>query len=279
MDDLASVVLVLRPTHADTIPMWLGRAAHAWFLDSLRRLQPELSAAIHDGSGLKPFTVSSLDGRAQGEMLRLTPQQVYYLRLTTLHPDLTRLTLAALVPLWLDDGVCLHDQRFQVERIVTSAEDDPWSGKACYADLLAMAPVAGRTLKLTFVSPTLFHKTGDINYPLPAPELVFGSLQDRWMRFSPVPLPCDVKTQAVGVEVDSYQLSTQRVSFERAGRGAFTGFVGEVSYRVTSGDSAFKRAITTLAAYAMYAGVGIRTTMGLGQARALLPVMQRAGEG
>ncbi len=275
MGDLASVILHVRPSHTDTVPAWLGRSAHAWFLDALRQIQPDLSVAVHDASGSKPFTISSLLVETRGDLLRLTPRQTYPLRLTTLHPDLTRLMIGGLIPRWLETGVQLHSQHFRVEQVIVDPALDARTGKLNYADLLAEPPEPGRTIKMTFLSATAFHKTGDISYPLPSPELVFGSLQDRWTRFSSVPLPADVKAAALAnVEIDSYTLRTQRVSFERAGRGVFNGFVGQVTYRLTTGDALYKQAVTALARYALYAGVGVRTTMGLGQARALLPVPQ-----
>lgn len=275
MDDLASVMLLIRPSHTDTVPAWLGRAAHAWFLDALRQIQPDLSAAVHDASGSKPFTISSLLVETRGDLRQLTPRQTYPLRLTTLHPDLTQIVVSALIPRWLETGVQLHGQHFRVEQVIVDPALDARTGKLNYADLVVQPPQPGRTVKMVFASPTAFHKTGDISYPLPSPELVFGSLQDRWMRFSSVPLPADVKAAALArLEVDAYALRTQRVSFERAGRGGVNGFVGQVTYRLTTGDALLKQAVTALARYALYAGVGVRTTMGLGQARALLPVPQ-----
>jgi CRISPR-associated endoribonuclease Cas6 len=268
MDDLASIILLIRPSHTDAVPVWLGRAAHAWFLDALRQIQPDLSAAVHDASGAKPFTISSLLVETRGELLRLTPQQTYPLRLTTLHPDLTQLVIGALIPRWLEVGVQLHSQHFRVEQVIVDPALDARTGKTSYADLAAQPPQLGRAVKMVFASPTTFHKTGGTSYPLPSPELVFGSLQDRWTRFSSVPLPTDVKAAALaGLEIEAYTLRTQRVSFERAGRGVFNGFVGQVTYRLTTGDTALKQAVSALARYALYAGVGVRTTMGLGQAQ------------
>lgn len=276
MDELTSVILRIRPTHADTVPAWLGRAAHAWFLDALRQIQPDLSAAVHDTSGAKPFTVSSLLTDTRGDLLQLTPRRAYSLRLTTLHPDLTHMMIGGLIPRWLETGVQLHSQHFRVEQVIIDPALDAQTGKTTYADLLAQPPQSGRAIKMIFLSPTAFHKTGEINYPLPSPELVFGNLQDRWNRFSPVPLPADVKATALAsLEIDSYTLRTRRISFERAGRGVFTGFVGEVTYRLTTGDPTLKEAVSALARYALYAGVGVRTTMGLGQARASLSAPQQ----
>ncbi|PJF24101.1 MAG: hypothetical protein CUN53_19530, partial [Phototrophicales bacterium] len=159
MGDLLSVMLCLRPSHTDTVPAWLGRAAHAWFLDALRQIQPDLSAAVHDTSGTKPFTVSSLLTETQRDVLQLTPRRTYLLRLTTLHPDLTRIMTSGVIPRWLEVGVRLHSQHFRVEQIIVDPALDSRTGNTTYADLLAQPPQPGRAIKMTFLSPTAFHKT------------------------------------------------------------------------------------------------------------------------
>ncbi len=276
MPDLASLVLYLRPTHQDTIPAWTGRAAHAWFLDSLRRVQPELSAAVHDGQGIRPFTVSSLLGVGSRSLTTLRPERVYTLRVTTLHPDLTALTLHGLLAQWLADGVTLHDQPLRVERISVDERDDPWAGTDSYAALLERHTLNGRgrqpphRITFTFATPTAFKKTGGLQVPLPIPELVFGSLIERWMAFSPVPLHPDLKTfVAQCCTVSSHRIKTRRLSFERSERGAVTGFIGEVTFAFQSSDRYWLSQVNMLSAFAMYSGVGARTTMGLGQVRKL----------
>lgn len=272
MTELASLVLRVRPRHQDTVPRWLGRAWQACFLASLRRINPALSAAIHDGSQLKPFTASNLLHDGRGELVDLHPQRTYDLRVTSLHPDLTQIVTNGLVPMWLDEGITLHDQPLRVEAISTDPTGETWAGATTYADLrgqhTTINPRPARQIRLHFASPTCFKKTGQQMIPFPLPSYVFNSLIDRWNAFAGSELSPELREFVEEhVTVSDYNTHTRRISFERSGRGAVTGFVGHVTYAVGLPGDTLAQQVHMLAAYALYSGVGARTTMGLGQAR------------
>lgn len=279
MPDLLSLVMRLQPTHDGDIPGWAGRAVHAWFLNALRRLDPALSQTIHDESGPKPFTVSNLIGVGHEEVITLRRDQTYRLRITTLHPDLTHLVLNGLLPMWLSEGINLHDQPFRVLAAITDPASEPWADMTTYSALFGqegLNPLGRelpRTLHFIFGAPTAFNKTvgesgvkAQIN--LPQPELVFGSLYERWKHYAGINLHPDLPAFVREcVLVTYHQIETQRVSFERASKGAVTGFVGRVGFQVAVRDAFWRQQFNTLSAFALYSGVGIRTGMGLGQVR------------
>ncbi|GIL09185.1 MAG: hypothetical protein BroJett033_6960 [Chloroflexota bacterium] len=269
MADLAAFTLHLRFTHTDEVPAWLGRAAQAAFLDSLQTINPAAAARVHDGSGLKAFTASNLSTGRWGGLVTLRPRAHYSMRFTTLFSDLTALSLNALTAAWLRHGLTLHDQPTMVEAVDTAATS--------YADLLANAAPA-RQITLRFASPTQFKlthphdKSNGIPMPLPVPERVFGSLIDRWERFSGVPLRPDLREWVrLNVSVAAHRIETRTVEARRAGHGAYTGFVGDVTFALLRRDDVFVRQVNALAAYAPFAGVGIRTTNGMGQVEWVQP--------
>jgi len=257
--DLARIHLHLRPTHSDSIPALTGRASQAWYLDALRTIDPVLSAAIHDGSGqLKAFTTSGILPLPRGEMLKLLPTQTYHLVISSLHPDLTRLTLNALLPTW--KVITLHEQPFTLEQAEVET--------TTYADILATSFSSDqRRLTIDFVTPTVFKRTGDLQMPLPLPEYVFGNLIDRWARLaSTTPLHPDLRDWIqANVDIGYHRIGSERVSFERAGKGFMIGFIGSVGYRIHSSESPFLNQVHALAHYARFAGTGAKTTIGLGQ--------------
>jgi len=115
MPDLSSVTVQLKSQRNAHIPAWLGRAAQANFLQALAGVHPELSHAIHDAPGAKPFTSSTLLGaRKQGEMILLGCDETLCLRYTTLHPQLTAIFHQGIVPQWKNGKISLHDQPLQV---------------------------------------------------------------------------------------------------------------------------------------------------------------------
>ena len=105
--------------------------------------------------------------------------------------------------------------------------------------------------------------------PLPLPGLVFESLARRWNAFGPLRIPDEVRRFAdEQIVIARYQLRTERVTFgEQGARGAYPGFVGVCGYAFRTRDRYWLGLIHALAAFALYAGVGARTTMGLGQAK------------
>lgn len=266
MNDIAAFDLRLRFTHADEVPGWLGRAVQATFLESLSAVHPQLATHVHDGSGIKPFTASNLiPGRWSGTVT-LDPRRTYQLRYTTLNPDLTRITLNALAPAWLRHGFTLHDQPVRVEAVETSTD--------AYAALLDRAP-RQRSFRMRFTSPTQFklthplHKSEGIPMPLPLPERVFGSLIDRWSCFSPLPLHPDLREWVrLNVGISDHRIETRTVRASRAGHGDFTGFIGDVTFTLLRREAPFGDQVAALVAFAPFAGVGIRTTNGMGQVAA-----------
>jgi CRISPR-associated endoribonuclease Cas6 len=278
MNELAAFILQLRPLHQARIPVWLGRATHAWFIQSLEAIHPQLVAAAHDGSKLRAATLSNLYGLEGEELAALSTQQTYDLRLTTLHADLTRITQTALVPQWLAGPIHLHDQPFRVESIIWQAEKDPRSGSTSYAALLDAK--VGRRVRLYFISPTNFkrspalakqsnEKWPELFQPWPDPRLLIQNLAARWNEFSPHPLQhegAELANYAELLRVVDFQIQGQRVSFERASRGSSVGFIGMVEYEfLPSIPPSIQKQLWALLHFAKYSGVGVKTSMGMGQ--------------
>lgn len=263
--DVASVLLLLQPRKAqNNLPLWLGQSAQAFFLNSLQRLNPHLSAAVHDGSGLKPFTTSNLLGMDDG----IQPDQPLQLRFTTLHPHLTTLMLNGLVPIWCAEGVSLHDQPLTVTGVQIESHENPWCGVDTYAQLLQPSHSDQSRISFTFASPTAFKATAGHFVPLPQPELVFSSLIDRWNAFAPTRLPQTLyDVIRGGVAIESLDIQTAEISLSRGLRGTIIGFTGNVTYYLIERDREARRLLHTLAAFAKYSGVGVKTTVGLGQVR------------
>ncbi len=273
MSELASITLHLRPTHIASLPAWLGRSAQAWYLSQLQGIDPALSQAVHDGSRLRPFTLSTLFPVPQGDKLTLHPERPVHLRLTTLHDDVTRLTLNGLVPRWLTGGIDLHGQHLRVESVDTEV--------ATFADLLRTAATQQqpRRQTLAFHSPTVFNRTGGLQVPLPLPEYVFGSLIDRWTAFASIPLADDLREFVTeNVAVVDFEGRTRTISLERANRGQHIGFTGRATFHAQSGEQPYLTQWHALGLFAAFSGVGKHSTIGLGQVKKLIQSQQQPVE-
>lgn len=270
MPDLLALTLILEPTPAaagSPAPAWWGRAAHALWLDVIAQADPALAQALHDGSDLRPYTLSNLMGRfPQG---RIAGDTLYRLRITTLQSDLSDLLARAVTrgPLTPGETVTLDYHAFQVYAV--EWEEGEWTGQADYTDLAAAILARGeappKRLTLRFASPTAFRSRGR-HVPVPLPDLVFNSLQRRWNAFAPMAFPDEIRRYAEEcLAISRYNLHTRTVPMKNQGKRP--GAVGEASYVSICYDRYWMSIIHALAAFARFSGVGAGVTLGMGQVR------------
>ncbi len=166
---------------------------------------------------------------------------------------------------------------FRVPGVAFTAADHPQAASISYEALIEstnQSPPPDH-VTLQFLTPTTFRRSpppeapfGDAPYdlPFPLPELAFGGLLSLWNTFAPRPLPRELRAFARDcVVVSRYRLHTELVEFGSGRRGRVGGFVGTCRFAIRCPDTAWQRRIGLLAAFAPFAGVGWRTTMGLGQ--------------
>jgi CRISPR-associated endoribonuclease Cas6 len=268
---LASIVIHVTPPAEAAIPAFTGRAVQAWFLAQVKAHDPALSRLLHDGDGPRPYTLSDLTGAGPlyQERRLLSPQRTGWLRVSTLSPDLTALWLERIVPGLVGSPVELGGATLHVTDVATAPDRHRWAGQISPHELVAMHTLAGdapRRLSLRFTSPTTFRSQGAA-VPFPLPDLVFGSLLNRWNAFCPITLHPDARRFAAECVVTSkYNLRSQYVAFAQGEHGAAVGCVGLCRYVIRNADRYWGGVMRTLGAFAFFAGVGAHTTIGLGQA-------------
>jgi len=268
---LISCIISLQVAAEALVPPALGQVLHAFFLDSVRALDAELSAELHAPAAVKPFTVSPLWGRAEftDNRWRLYPGEEYTFRVTAVSPRLG----AWLRDIWLNalpEEITLAGARLKLTGATADARRHPWAGAADYLEIynkwISRDEVPGR-FTLAFRSPTAFRNRG-INYPLPDPQKIFVQLLQKWNRYSPINLG-DNFTEFIenNVYPASFKLETKIIHFDRYKQVGFTGLC-TFGMRGREGEIP-ARVVHMLAEYAFYAGVGYKTTMGMGQVRVL----------
>ena len=270
MPDLIALTLTLEPLPAAVgapAPRWWGRAVHAMWLDVVHQLDAPLAQMLHDGSMLRPYTLSSLLGRF-GEG-RIMADETYRLRITTLQEEMSDLLARAVSagPLAPGERVVLDYHGFRV--VGVDWDEGPWTGQADYTALAANALARGerpsRRIEMLFSSPTSFRSRKRF-VPVPLPELVFGSLLKRWNAFAPVAFPEEAKRYAEEcLAIARYELRTRTV--ELKDRGKRPGAVGNITYASFNYDRYWMGVMHALAAWAKFGGVGSGVTLGLGQCR------------
>jgi CRISPR-associated endoribonuclease Cas6 len=272
--DLLSLVLHLRPLKAPNgavPPAWWGRAAQALLLDAVRSTDPALAERIHGDGDTRPYTVSTLIGPST--RAGLSPENGYRLRMTAFREDVAAVLAGAAAEgrLSVSREIELDHLPFRIEAAHGRSGEDPWAAGATYRELggpfLLANEQPDRRVTLRFTSPTTFKSQGK-HVPLPLPELVFGSLLERWNACAPIALPDELKRYAAEcLVVSRYRLSSRMVEVKGGGRRV--GAVGQATYVTLNYDRYWMSLVQTLARFALFSGIGAGTTMGLGQARML----------
>ncbi len=290
--DLLSLVFSLRPVAAPNLetplPIWWGRAAHALLLNTVRQVDENLAAELHDGqmepAGLeasnhnstRPFTASTLMGRfAKGA---LDPRETYSLRLTAFRADLAQILLNASLSgsLAVGQKIELDYLPFEILAIQPAAAQpaetsSPWAAVSSCQELAApylLGKVAApRRISFQFTSPTTFKSAGR-HVPVPLPTLVFGSLLERWNAYAPINFPLEAKRYADEcLAISKYDLQTRPVP--QKSRGIRVGALGSVTFTSLNYDRYWMGVMAVLAQFSLFSGVGAGTSQGLGQCRRL----------
>ena len=272
---LTSTVVRLRARRQARLPRAMGQYGHAAFLSLVREVAPNLAAALHDAGGRKPFTVSPLSGvRRRQRDVRVQCGSAYWMRFTILDSS-----LYSVFSRYFADSrsfeapLTLGGVPFSIDEVTTSPDSDTWAGYTTFGKLESLAS-SDPVVSLQFWSLTAFSLGhGDGAGPtygiLPDPALVFDSLLRRWNQFADQPLadPAEWGAWAARhVVVRAYR--TRSDVWQIRGHPQ-VGFVGECTYEIKGDWPTQTRQLNMLADFAFYAGVGLKTTQGMGQCRRL----------
>lgn len=267
---LYSIILELRCINEATLPSTTGHQAHALFLALINQIDPILATRLHDEPNYRPFTVSPLKGaKERDRQLLLETGKVYRLRITLLdggslwHCLSQRFLESPNIPLQLGEVT------FILARVISTSSTDP-TGWAGYTDWQTLANTSVESsITIYFDSPTAF-SMGDRRFVFfPEPILLWDSLIRTWNHYSPECLQLDKQRVREFVKdtiaISDYDLHTTLLHFPKYVQ---KGFVGTCTYQVKTSDE-YAAQISALAHFSRYAGVGYKTTMGMGQARLL----------
>lgn len=263
-----SVILVLQSENDATFSRTMNHQTHALVLNLVRQFNSSLSARLHDEPGYRPFTVSSLRGLAvSGEHLLLLHDRPCYLRITLLDDGSLWQQLSTH---FLESGpiyIQLGHVVLRLTRLLSTPDNDPtsWVCTTDWQTLFTLPKI--QSLTMHFASPTAFSWGSRHFVIFPEPFLLWESLLHTWNRYAPESYRFERKgfreSLLKNVSVTKCSLRTKTLFFPNYTQ---KGFVGNCSYsfKAPDDDAAL---LTTLAAFAFYAGIGYKTTMGMGQVR------------
>ncbi len=224
---------------------------HAAFLGLIGRGDRTLATLLHSPKlGRRPFSLCLIGNPKVTGKLRL--------RLSVLAPELFQRFWER----WeRRGGIPLRLSRHTLEPLGLVG-DGPWAGITEWNAFLEGPH--HREVVLHFATPTAF-RAGDLDLPLPVPRLVFGGLLAKWNAFSPLTLEVSPEEIARRIALSGHRIRSRAV-FD--GRAHIVGFVGRARFRALRGSSPeLVKAMNALARFAFFAGVGRKTTHGMGLVR------------
>lgn len=272
-----SLVLNLLP-QSPIPPQYLtGRHLHALFLTLVSSVDKELGDRLHDSTADKAFTLSPLQtnspllkmGRG-GSKLQYSHQQP----ITAGTPCWWRISLlddtlfSKLTQLWLNLNPNRPWHLGPADLYITSIQGtpqsiQPWANASTYAQLYEEASDRNSSINLTFSTPTAFRQ-GQYDTTLPTRESVFNSLLSRWNKYSGIEL------SQIAIESIFPSFVNIHTEILADSRSKFIGILGEVNYKILGAIEPIQiKQINALADFALYSGVGRKTTMGMGMTRRL----------
>lgn len=252
--NLHTLVIELGAASEKPIPATLNRAIHAQFMEWLSLGNPNTAKSVHN-SQESPFSLSGLIGYRRQHGTRLGDN--FIIRISLLDGNLIHPLLQG-IELSQNQSLYLGNFPFVIRGVSNFPGSHPLVNISDYCTLANITDFDYNVL-LNFVSPTSFKQHQNIQ-PFPLPELVFNSLLRRWNHFAPLDLHFpEVQWQGL---VSAFDLKTHALKMEA---GAEIGSVGWVKYRFLDPEQA--RIANILSHFAVFSGVGRKTTMGMGQVR------------
>lgn len=262
---LSSFVIELTTLEPISLNGYGGETIHGLFFEILKDYSEKVAEYLHnENRKSKPFSLSGiLEKKVKtGGKLLLDSEEDASFKISILEEELIPDILAAFgKALNLKTKFPLANGRIVIKNINYQENSSPWVRSSLYPKLFEEARPNDK-IKLRFISPTSFRSKGK-QCTLPEPSLIFSSLLGKWNSFSGIRFNKDFLEKLDGVYPSQFELRSELIQFSNY---KIIGFRGIVEYRFGKEfTSEERRVINTLADFAFYAGVGYKTTMGMGQ--------------
>ena len=269
---LRRVELTLRSTSTFPVPYSDGYSVYGALLSALGEVDADASERIHDAplgslhsSGLiGPFGDSD---HAYHKSVRADAE--YRLSLGIVDPADIDIFQALVNAVVLEgDSLELSHGTLRVETVE--------SENKTHAELLeTAAETTDPTLEVRFRTPTCIEETGEVTTMFPTRQAVFTSLLGKWNQTAPDDLKVDLSRDALARSViekpdpDRYDTHSVLVSRGETADGETRsimkqGFTGVCEYAFKDASESVVNAVTALALFGEYSGVGSAVARGCG---------------
>jgi CRISPR-associated endoribonuclease Cas6 len=269
---IRKVTATLTPASRFPVPQSDGYSVYSALLSVLSSVDEDVGQSVHD-SPLGSLHCSGLQGVFGGSdrphHKTVLPDETYDLSLGIIHPDDTDVFQALVNALVLDgETIELSHGALRVERFE--------SENATHQELLERADAhVDPEIRMDFQTATCIEEAGDVTTMFPHRGAVFSSLLGKWNRSAPEEYELDLARAEIEASViekpdartyDTHSVLVNRVTNEDGEtRNLFRqGFTGECAYAFKEASESVQNAVTALALFGEYAGVGSAVARGCG---------------
>lgn len=274
---LHALVINLIAQEDGHLPLTVGELAHAAFYAAVQAVDPALAQQMHDAQQRSLFSLSPLYGLRTGgrnNRPQVRQGQEAWLRLGLLDGRLFGVFMQHLLTS-SRPTIRLGDLHFAVSQVYGAPRPEgprhPWVGYTTVEALADLTEAPDRWM-LDFASPTAIRWSEADNGTrrvelFPQPRLAIASLRTRWDRLTGDQYGRDfeewVERNIVVGRIHHWR--TEPFFFQKQ---SYTGGLGQLEYRLLDGrNRANVIHFHRLLHLAFYAGIGYKTTHGLGQVR------------
>lgn len=229
-----------------------SEAINALCLNIVSVCDPLLANCFHDEKNNKSFTTRKLELKKHFLNIRMTLLEDKYF------DRIANVLLNACTRPFL-----LNEHRLMISKIMCSkGSDNYWANQKTYEEIYENASQEDSKIDFNIETPLSF-KIGDNFECLPLPELFFKSLHKRWNNFSDIKFDDSLLALLNKVSTSYFDISTDKLNSSTI---KLIGCKGKVSYRITNKvNKDFIHYINTLSDFAYFSGVGVKTSLGMGQ--------------
>lgn len=269
------ISLTTRPAQKFTVPEWTGYSLYSALLSSIQDLDADASKAIHDrdfGSLHNSGVIGDFGSHHRKNHKSILPRNTYTIELGVTDPLSTDIFDAIFQATILDESeITLTNGELEITEFQ--------SKESSHEEIISKAGQqnAGQ-LQFTFETPTCITDGKDRTCMFPHRTAVFTSLQHTWNQSCPDKYEFGFSAQEIrnaliekpnGYNLESHSVVENRVptgdSESDHTKAIFKqGFTGDCTYQFKDASESMQNALTTLALFSEYAGVGSATARGCG---------------
>lgn len=264
-----ATVFRLMAQNSGTLPANTGEMTNGLFYAIMRSIDRDLGDYLHANKDRQLFTISPLMGhRAKfGDDIQIGQGRYYWIRFTLLDGELFQAVIGYILQRLDYPVLHLGSIDFMVTEVLNTPGSHPRSGFTTLEDLCHQ-PQLNDAITLKFRTPTAISdgkwpRSGKRFVLLPEPVAIWHNLRRQWgKRGGDDPGKTYDDWIAAEVGVVEHNIRTHLLHFNHHPQIGFTGYA---TFRCESTDQDAKRLWHTLSDFGFYAGVGYKTTMGMGQ--------------